>query len=268
MNFDMGRFDALNSATKYPSIETYHVLGERGRLTEKIGPFADVTEGMIIFTEKIDGTNGRIVLLPDGDYFIGSREELWYAKGDRVENPKLGIVNTLKPLAEKLSNKEFVVGITTLYLEVYGGGREMPAAREYTSNGSFGYRLFDVSYSSSEVLSWEAQRIASWRENGGQQWLDEDGLQTISYDRGISLTPRVGTMRAENLPKSVEGMHQCLKNCLPRTWVALDENSGGRSEGIVLRTENRSRIAKARFQNYERTLDIQSLQPRKRRGEK
>lgn len=41
---------------------------------------------------------------------------------------------------------------------------------------------------------------------------------------------------------------------LPRTRSALDEAGGGKPEGIVLRTANRSVIAKARFEDYDRTL--------------
>ena len=53
----------LNSATKYPSILTYHELGDRGRLKETVQvPFVEGQE--IFVTEKIDGANGRIVVLP------------------------------------------------------------------------------------------------------------------------------------------------------------------------------------------------------------
>lgn len=41
---------------------------------------------------------------------------------------------------------------------------------------------------------------------------------------------------------------------LPTTRVALDDEAGGLPEGIVVRTATRSVIAKARFQDYERTL--------------
>ena len=61
--------DAINSATQYPSIETYHKLAS-GRLTEELN---FTFEGNVILTEKINGTNGRAILMPDGDFFIGSR---------------------------------------------------------------------------------------------------------------------------------------------------------------------------------------------------
>ncbi len=65
----------LNSMTKYPSIPTYHALGDKGALLEQTVSF----DGEIILTEKIDGTNSRIVLLPDGNFVLGSREELLFA---------------------------------------------------------------------------------------------------------------------------------------------------------------------------------------------
>ena len=68
----------LNSATKYPSILTLHKLGEKGRLTADLNL---VPEADLVVTEKVDGTNTRIVFMPDGVYMIGSREHLLHAKG-------------------------------------------------------------------------------------------------------------------------------------------------------------------------------------------
>ena len=58
MAFDIRRVDLgkLNSMTKYPSILTYHNLGDKGILQETVQiPF----EGRVIGTEKVDGTNTR-----------------------------------------------------------------------------------------------------------------------------------------------------------------------------------------------------------------
>ena len=132
----------LNSATKYPSIPTYHSLGDRGSLLEETVSF----DGQpLIATEKVDGTNSRIIVMPDGCYLIGSREELLHAKGDLVHNPALGIVDTLKPAADRISSdyQSPEDTITTVYLETYGG-KTTAAAKQYTSNREFGYRVFDV----------------------------------------------------------------------------------------------------------------------------
>ena len=75
----------LNSMTKYPSIPTYHTLGDKGTLLEQTVSF----EGKVVLTEKVDGTNSRIILLPDVNFVLGSREELLFAKGDLIGNPAL-----------------------------------------------------------------------------------------------------------------------------------------------------------------------------------
>lgn len=94
---------AINSMTKYPSIPTYHNLDPRdGGLLDETVPFT----GPVIGTEKIDGTNSRIILLPDGTYLLGSREELLYAQGDLIGNPALGIIDALRPIADNLANTE------------------------------------------------------------------------------------------------------------------------------------------------------------------
>jgi hypothetical protein len=251
---------ALNSATKYPSIPTYHALDPKnGSLLEEPTPFA----GDVILTEKVDGTNGRIVLLPDGDYFIGSREDLLYARGDRIGNPALGIVDALKPLADRLKPRDEHGQILVFFLEVYGhkiGG----AAKQYTAHSNVGYRLFDIACLLPDVLDWSREQISSWRDGGGQRFCTEATLQRAAKAEDIELTPRLGTIPASELPTTVEGMHDWLAATLPGTLVALDEAAGGGAEGIVLRTDGRSAIAKARFQDYQRTLKRRSQPARKR----
>ncbi|WP_460348733.1 RNA ligase family protein [Actinoallomurus acanthiterrae] len=252
----MSKIDELNSATKYPSILTYHALGERGALTEELTTF-DGFDGITYLTEKIDGTNGRIVLLPGSDdYFIGSREELLYARGDRVANPAQGIVKALKPLAERLvesDHSESHRPIVTLYLEVYGG-KISGQSKQYSTKGTVGYRLFDLNSVEMDVLGWERQRISSWREDGGQDFLNVDALQNLTKNLNIAAVPCLTVVSGGDLPKDVEGMSAFLTKHLPESQAGLDETAGGRPEGLVLRNFDRSRIAKARFQDYERTL--------------
>ncbi|AUG76951.1 hypothetical protein CFP65_2093 [Kitasatospora sp. MMS16-BH015] len=240
---------ALNSATKYPSIPTHHELDPKnGGLLENPTAFT----GEVVLTEKVDGTNGRIVLLPDGDYFIGSREELLHARGDRVSNPALGIVAALRPLADRLKGRP-ADGILVYFLEVYGH-RVGAAAKQYTAGGNVGHRLFDLARVPEEALGWDRERIAQWRDGGGQYWSSEADLQRAAEAEGIEVTPRLGTVPAGQLPTGIEETHSWLNAMLPDTRVALDEGAGGRPEGIVLRTPDRSLISKARFQDYERTL--------------
>jgi hypothetical protein len=253
---------ALNSATKYPSIMTYHELDGRGRLQENLLDFAKVDdEEDVIWTEKVDGTNGRIVVLPDGDYFIGKREELIYAKGDRIHNKDLGIMQTLKPIADRIvatGHHPALGSIVTYFLEVYGGTASS-GSRQYTEDRAlFGARLFDMAVVDLSILERPLDQISSWREHEGPMWFDEEELQDLAPRFSLPLAPRLGTVKASALPKTPEGTHEWLTSALPSTHVALSDGAKGQAEGIVLRTKDRSVIAKARFQDYEKALGIQS----------
>ena len=238
----------LNSATKYPSIPTYHALGERGALLSET---IDFNGEPLIATEKVDGTNSRIILMPDVCYLIGSREELLHARGDLIHNPALGIVETLKPTADRIVETVSAPAdvITVVYLETYGG-KTTAAAKQYTSQREFGYRVFDVSRIAMEHLDASREAIAAWRENGGQSFLQEQELADLAASLELELAPRIELR--EPLPTSIPETHAWLESMLPATLVALDADAGGRPEGLVVRTADRSRIAKIRFEDYQR----------------
>ena len=238
--------DKLNSMTKYPSIPTYHALGEKGALLEETIVF----DGEIVLTEKVDGTNSRIILFPDGDYVLGSREELLYAKGDLIGNPALGIVKALKSVAESLPVPHM---LTVLYLELYGG-KVTAASKQYTSDQSVGWRLFDIAFFENPlyVLNMPVPSIAAWRDKGGQNFLNESQLLEASAEYRLKLTPRLQAI--DSLPTDIVETHEFLKQQIPATQVALDPGAGCKSEGIVARTKDRSTIAKLRFEDYERHL--------------
>jgi hypothetical protein len=237
---------ALNSATKYPPIPTYHEI-DRGTLLNNVVAFSDD----VVLTEKVDGTNARVVILPDGDYVIGSREDLLHARGDRVINPKDPIVPALRSLADRLAAP--AAGIRVYYFEVFGD-KITKASKQYTGSRAVGYRLFDVAAVDATVLELPRPAISTWRENGGHHFLAEDDLALAAKENGIELTPRLDRITADQLPTELAGMQQFLATRLPDTLVALDEGAGGRPEGIVLRTADRSVIAKARVEDYARTL--------------
>lgn len=241
----------INSATKYPSILTYHTLLDRGMLSDEVTEFDE----MVILTEKVDGTNARIILLPGGDFLIGSREELLTAAGDRVTPQKppeqKAIVDTLLPLAERLVRNDDM--ITTFYLEVYGG-KVGVNAKQYSKSGTLGYRLFDISMVSMDTICSDIGEIAAWREKDGQSFLDEDQLVTASRMHNIPLVPRLSAMHKMNLPTGLEETHKWLGEYLDKTNVALDDTAEGKPEGIVLRDPYRKIIRKARFADYTSTI--------------
>lgn len=257
----MDQFAELNTATKYPSIETYHVLGEKGRLTEELGPFQGIGPDETVYnTEKVNGTNGRIVLLPGGDYFIGSREELLYARGDRIKTPNLSIVPTLAPVAEHLVEhlKYETYGIEVLYFEVYGG-KIGGQAKQYSRKGNVGYRLFDHAFISQATLESSPAEISSWRENGGQTFEGVEFLKKFAEKHSIPLVPYLEVDSGQDIPQTRSDAYAYLMGEIGETQVALDEDAewSGKPEGLVLRTGDRSRIAKMRYEDYERTLKAQ-----------
>lgn len=237
----------LSSATQYPSIETYHLL-DKGILQEVPTYF----DGEVIVTEKVNGTNSRLVVMPDGDWYIGSRTELLYARGDRIGAKTEGIVEALRPLAYDLAKGGPGEHITVFYFETYGG-KIGSAAKQYTSAGQVGLRLFDIAVIHPSVLDNGREQIASWRDSGGQTFVSEETLQHAAESKGVELAPRLLTIDGDDLPDGIEGTQEWLKLLLPHTRVALD-GAGGESEGVVLRSTDRKTIAKARFEDYAKTL--------------
>ncbi|MFE6273970.1 RNA ligase family protein [Streptomyces goshikiensis] len=139
------------------------------------------------------------------------------------------------------------------YLEVYGD-KIGQASRQYTGGAAVGYRLFDIATFEPADLDRSLEAIASWQDACGQRFHSEDRLVDAAVRDVIPLTPRLATVKADDLPADIQGMQDFLRSHLTTTLVALDEQAAGRPEGIVLRTTDRSGIAKARFKDYERTL--------------
>ncbi len=239
----------LNSLSKYPSIPTYHRLdSQNGILLDDCVPF--VSE--VIGTEKVDGTNARIILLPDDNYVLGSREELLYARGDLIGNPALGIVSALKEVAESLCQSSRS-DIRIYYVEVYGG-KVTAASKQYTQSRQVSFRLFDIAAISNyaELLEWPVEKFSTWREIDTSRFLSEDALREQAALIGLTLTPRL--FFSNVMPKGIEETYEALKNWIPQTLCALDSGAGGKAEGVVVRTNDRSVIAKIRFEDYERTI--------------
>ncbi|WP_138754411.1 RNA ligase family protein [Paenibacillus sinopodophylli] len=252
----------LNSLTKYPSILTYHRLGERGRLTETLtdeNGYLHDSEFVYLY-EKVDGENARIIFFKNDkgepDYLIGSREELLYAKGDRIGNPYGNIADFLKPIAEKtldniFSDKDWA--LTVIYQESYGG--KTKAAKNYTDSKAQHYRFFDVfSIDKAELdhlLSLPQERIAEWREHGHQPFYHEEGKTRFAKRLGLDSAPLLAEKLGLRLPRTIADIYTFLKQ-FEHTQVGID--ASGRSEGIIARSADRKQIRKIRFEDYERTL--------------
>ncbi len=239
----------LSTMTKYPSIPTYHPLDPTNGavLDEARRP----PPGEVVATEKVDGTNARVALLPDGSYLIGSREEWLYARGDLLANPALGIAEAVRPVAERLPTEPGAVVV--VYGEVYGG-KVTAASRQYTSKREVGYRVFDVARVENfeELLEKPAEELATWREGGGQAFLPEDELQAFTEAHGLKLTPRVARFPGRDLPTKPDAVLTFLEELLPTSRARLDAGAGGEPEGLVVRTADRGWVVKLRVEDYQR----------------
>ncbi|MEO1173925.1 MAG: RNA ligase family protein, partial [Myxococcota bacterium] len=186
----------LNTATKYPSIPTYHALGDRGALLEDGG----IALGDdFIATEKVDGTNTRIILTADSQFLIGSREELLHARGDLVYNPALGIVDATREIAEHVVAQADLAIPSDAFLVLYGetfGGKITAMSKQYTGRRSVGFRAFDACVVPQTILAQDRAAISGWRDQGGQEFKNEALLSELADRCGVKLTPRIAVTGA------------------------------------------------------------------------
>ena len=212
---------ALNTASKYPSISTFHELGEKGRLKDA---FLFEPSDNLVVTEKIDGTNSRLIFMPDGYFLIGSREHLLYARGDLIGNPAQGIVESIKPLAERLNGliPRSEGRITVMFLETYGG-KTTAAARNYTGENAFGHRLFDVYDMAADNLEKDIETLSVWRESAGQAFYPEMHLKAFADTFSVPLTDRLD---APILPTALNETLVWLEDILPSTTAAIASGAG------------------------------------------
>lgn len=245
---------ALNSASKYPSILSYHKHGNKGLLTEELNCVPPYGE-LLGITEKIDGSNSRIIIFLDNNkwrFVIGSRETLLYSNGDFLIKEEYSIVETLLPLAEMLQ-KQIVYelredALNTFYFEVFGDSKQ-PESKNYSDFHSPSFRLFDISVVSLDTLDKPIKEIAAWRERGGQNFHDEAGLQDVKNKLDLNLVPRHW---GNQLPATIEDTYKWLQKNIPETGCLLDSSGKGQAEGLVVRNSDRSFITKIRFEDYER----------------
>lgn len=250
MSFNIRTVDLnkLNTLTKYPSIPTYHK-----KLEEQQGVLvADHIElpDQVIVTEKVNGVNSRIIFTPDNCYIVGSREELLYGRGDIVANDLSQIVSVLRPVAERSAP---VGALCVFYFEVFGC-KGLPESRQYITKGWMpSCRLFDVAYveNCEEVLSWPIEKIAGHRDHGGLLFGREHELELSGHLSEVQIVPRKWAAKP---PTDLAGTYEWLKDVMPTTLCKIDATGLGKPEGVVVRTEDRSVIAKIRYEDYERTF--------------
>lgn len=255
----------LNSITKYPSILTYHNLGPKGSLVDSLVEDLAFENKTIFITEKIDGTNSRIVFITDEygaveDYIIGSREELLFACGDRIINPALGVVNNLKPVADAvklLSDGNIPLRPNTMYClygETYGGN--INGAKQYSGHGSYGIRFFDMWMTPldhvEDLLQMNIDQISRWREHSGQPFVHVDILKEFCDKFDLNRVPYIRETNGTEIPHDLQGVWNWMQE-FATSVAQIDSDGKGMSEGVVVRYADRSLIRKIRFEDYQKT---------------
>ena len=245
--------EKINTLTKYPSILTLHKLNEKGRLTR--GFTTNIEKEKMYASEKIDGTNVRIILYKD-EYLIGGREFILYHSQDLYFDKSQDIVEGIKKLVNfPKHTKPFVV----VYGEFFGG-KTSSNSKQYGKDKN-GFRVFDIAiFKDLSILELPQHEISKWREketeNGiayGQNFVPKKDLEfilkEIEFEADI-----VPSIEFETGDMSIETIRENLRKFLPKTNVALSEQAQGQAEGIVLSNEKRTKVVKLRFEDYEKVI--------------
>ena len=252
-----GVLTSLDSLTKYPSILTYHNLGSKGGMVDSLVEDKKF-EGTVEITEKVDGTNFRVILWGD-DYLIGKRDSLVYAKGDRIITEPC--VYTVLDKCKKLMEKDFTY-LTVVYGEVYGDNINRGSKQYCSDEKKRNFRVFDVArYSLKQIeniLYYDITKIVSFRDHGGVPFLNTHDLMNFCEAFDLERTPIWGTYDASDIPTQVEDTLNWMEENFTQSRSILGEKPEnanqlfGRAEGVVIRTPDRSMIRKLRFEDYRK----------------
>ena len=258
----------INSATKYPSILTYHELGLKGGMINELceGKSFPANEKIEI-TEKVDGTNSRMVLVGN-DFLIGSREEIVYAREDRIKNSVIidPVVKALRKVVREADETDFNKDcVTVIFGESYGHKIQSGSKVYCAGSQKVGYRVFDiVKWTQDEFInimdSIPADALASWRDRGSQKFLNTDGLSEFCDKFSIDRTPIIYAGYGKDIPTDVEETLNWMGDTITFSKAVLDTAGSddlsnpkfGRPEGLVIRTPDRSLIRKLRFEDYNK----------------
>ena len=247
--------EKINTLTKYPSILTLHKFGERGRFTDEI---TTNIEGETMFaSEKIDGTNVRIVCLGD-EFLVGSRNNILHYSKDFYWDESMGIV---KQFYDQNLPKLTTDKLTIIFGELFGG--KITANSKDYGKESHGFRVFDVAIIDDlEILKKPITEISAWRESTVNSSIDD----SLKYGQKFENLDKLKSYEFELVPQIefelINFEHQSVLNALEKyiskTNVALTETAKGGTEGVILRNHDRTKIVKLRFEDYRRTLGIKT----------
>lgn len=246
----------VHHLTKYPSIENYHSAGKLS---------CEFNQGEYVFiTEKIDGTNVRLInLVRNGsvcDFFIGSRQEILYAQGDRNWISTLNIVdditekNYLQALKQVKVDQSAGEYLRVIYGELYGGSIGKFARQYSTDESKTEFRVFDmatIKVPPEFILGHPCDPLVTrvYREAN----LRFVPIMNLSFQvPSLKMAPIVDCTEGFNIPKDPFETKGWLSKIIPVTQCDITLGAGMKPEGVVLRNSDRSKIAKVRFDDYRK----------------
>src|SRR3972149_6378383 len=166
---------------EYPKIET---LYDRDEKTRKVLPdqlrmpeFANIKQWFV--TEKVDGTNIRVCLSPDGIVTFGGRT-------DNAQMPVTLMTYLQNTFTSEKMKLVFPSADSTVILFGEGYGEKIQSGGNYRKGVSF--RLFDVMV--------------------GQWWLEPENIFDVAEKLGIQITSHLKMI--ESLPKNAADLTDIL----------------------------------------------------------
>lgn len=243
--------EKINTLTKYPSILTLHKFGEKGKLTNTLT--TNIEGEKLYATEKIDGTNVRIICYGD-KFLVGSRKCILHYSDDFYWDESMDIVNKFYEMNIPVIESE---DLTIIYGELFGG--KITANSKNYGKDKHGFKVFDVAVIKDlSILEKSITEISSWRESSldssiddtlkyGQGFVNLDELESYGYDLVPKVEFELNSLEHEKVLES-------LMQFIPKTKVALSDSAQLKPEGLILRNFDRSKIVKLRFEDYQRTL--------------
>lgn len=264
-------FKKLDSITKYPSILTYHAMLDAKRLKEEVQVDFSQCEHLYA-TEKADGQNMRVVTVPQFGTFLGTRDELVCMfdplrdpigeprhKNDPIHEFKKLIVNNHVARTKFHDSVYTVPCLTVWYFEMFGG--RIGPHKHYTSNNDIDWRVLDQCQieDHESLMAKPPEWLSGWRNHGGQKFLNIRDFHDAADS--FNLEPIRNHVHIINGDVSrlatLVGAYYVLQDIAGgRSAFTMDLDASGVIEGIVLRNFDRTKIAKLRFEDYERSLGL------------
>ena len=224
------KIEELNDFTKYNKFSSPFIKGDKFLNTDKLSQ--RLPKGEWIVTEKIDGTNIRIILTKPDEK---NKREVHIASRKLILNPSDKNSNQYTDCLKEVNLHKIeeyfkdVDSTIIIYGEGYGAGVHKGGI--YSSKKNF--RVFDI-------------RI-------GEAYQDFDYVKKVCVDNQLNLVPIVDTVEEITFDA-------CVLKLKANSETLIKEGTGGKLEGLVYKFEppllNKYKerlIFKIKFKDFEKT---------------